>query len=120
VLHLSDDDVQRTSKLCPITRCAISTPVLCLQDGQTYEKQAILQWLRRNKTSPMTRAPISPHDLVDATPAGFRGLHTTLREAQTLLMEHVELVGDITVHTSASPLGRIYTLERGFFVNNRY
>lgn len=32
-------------------------------DGNTYEKQAILQWLRANPHSPMTRQPMSASSL---------------------------------------------------------
>jgi hypothetical protein len=104
---------------CPITQMPIKCPVLCLQDGHKYEKRAILQWLRSNNSSPITREPVYEEDLVDATPAGFRGLFTTLRETRVLLMEHVALVGNILVHTAGSPSGREYKLQLGFFVNNR-
>ena len=43
---------------CPITSCIFEDPVLA-EDGITYERQAITQWVRQNATSPMTRQPLS-------------------------------------------------------------
>jgi hypothetical protein len=39
---------------CPITHQIFSEPVK-LSDGYIYEKEAIIQWLQKNNTSPMTR-----------------------------------------------------------------
>ena len=39
--------------LCPITQELMSDPVLAA-DGHAYERQAILQWIERKATSPMT------------------------------------------------------------------
>lgn len=44
--------------LCPITQEVIQDPHFCTLDGYTYEKDAIVDWLRRNPTSPITRAEI--------------------------------------------------------------
>ena len=43
---------------CPITSCVFEDPVLA-EDGITYERHAITQWILQNATSPMTRQPLS-------------------------------------------------------------
>ena len=46
------------SFLCPISCALFKDPVVC-QDGVTYERQYIDQWLQNSKTSPITREEIS-------------------------------------------------------------
>jgi serine/threonine protein kinase len=48
---------------CPITMELFRDPVLA-QDGHTYERQAIEEWIGRNGTSPMTRQPLSIEHLI--------------------------------------------------------
>jgi large subunit ribosomal protein L40e len=48
--------------LCPITGEAMVDPVID-PEGYTYEKEAILSWVNRNGTSPMTRNPLSANQL---------------------------------------------------------
>jgi len=43
---------------CPLTLQIFRKPVIA-EDGFTYERTAITQWLETNSVSPMTRAPIS-------------------------------------------------------------
>ncbi len=43
--------------ICPISLEIMKDPVIC-NDGFTYEKKAILNWLRNSNISPMTREPI--------------------------------------------------------------
>jgi len=43
--------------ICPITQQIYCNPVIA-KDGITYEKDAILEWLKNNKTSPVTRKKI--------------------------------------------------------------
>ena len=43
--------------VCPITHELMESPVVA-QDGFTYEKDAIEDWMRHKKTSPKTNAPI--------------------------------------------------------------
>ncbi len=50
----TSDDLLR----CPITYELFRDPVLA-QDGHTYERQAIEEWIRRNGTSPITREPLA-------------------------------------------------------------
>ena len=45
------------SIICPITHQIFYNPVT-IDDGYTYEKQAIEKWLENNKTSPMTKRNI--------------------------------------------------------------
>jgi hypothetical protein len=46
--------------LCPITQDVMRDPVI-LQDGHSYERKAIMDWLKRSKRSPLTNEelPIS-------------------------------------------------------------
>jgi hypothetical protein len=49
--------------MCPITHEVMTDPVFD-NDGITYERSAILEWLSRgNSTSPVTRRPLDPSDL---------------------------------------------------------
>ena len=43
---------------CPITLNIFLNPVFT-DDGFTFEKEAIKNWLKNNNTSPITRLPIS-------------------------------------------------------------
>tara|TARA_Y100000991_G_scaffold215523_1_gene206311 strand:+ start:3092 stop:5191 length:2100 start_codon:yes stop_codon:yes gene_type:complete len=47
---------------CPITHAIFETPVIA-EDGQTYEKEAILKWLQNNNISPITKTTISKEGL---------------------------------------------------------
>ncbi len=49
--------------LCPITSEVMVDPVSD-PDGNTYERRAITEWLTRNPTSPITRAPLRTDQLV--------------------------------------------------------
>jgi hypothetical protein len=48
--------------ICSITHELMVDPVID-PDGNSYERQAIEDWLRRTGTSPITRAPLSAADL---------------------------------------------------------
>ena len=41
---------------CPITQSLMVQPAIALGDGCMYERAAIAEWLRRQRTSPVTRA----------------------------------------------------------------
>jgi U-box domain len=43
--------------LCPITLTIMKDPVIA-SDGYSYERTAIVQWLRMNPLSPLTRQPM--------------------------------------------------------------
>jgi hypothetical protein len=47
---------------CPLTGAPFVEPVIDYE-GNTYEKEAILEWLKNNSTSPITRNPLSPDQL---------------------------------------------------------
>ncbi|CAF3451683.1 unnamed protein product [Rotaria sp. Silwood1] len=49
---------QAVSLLCPLTMALFRDPVLA-QDGHTYEREAIEDWIRTNGTSPKTDQPLS-------------------------------------------------------------
>jgi ankyrin repeat protein len=49
--------------LCPITREIMLNPVSTC-DGQTYEKEAIEQWLENHNTSPLTNAVLANKTLI--------------------------------------------------------
>ncbi len=46
-----------TTLLCPISLQLFEDPVLA-EDGHTYERAAITEWIHRNGTSPLTRQPL--------------------------------------------------------------
>ena len=46
------------SLICPITLELFRDPVLA-EDGHTYEREAIVQWIERNGRSPLTNQPLS-------------------------------------------------------------
>jgi hypothetical protein len=48
---------------CPITHEIMTQPVV-MQDGYTYEKQAITNWLSRHNRSPMTNLPINNFQMI--------------------------------------------------------
>ena len=49
--------------ICPITQEIMIEPVMD-HEGNTYEKKAILEWLKINKTSPVTRNIITKQELI--------------------------------------------------------
>lgn len=44
--------------LCPLSSKVMDEPVLCILDGNSYEKSEITNYLKVNKASPMTEAPM--------------------------------------------------------------
>jgi hypothetical protein len=49
--------------ICPITQDVMREPVID-KEGNTYEKSAILEWLKTNNNSPITRNVISASELI--------------------------------------------------------
>jgi len=49
--------------LCPITHSIMSDPVLA-SDGRTYEREAIIEWLEKHSTSPVTREELTSTALI--------------------------------------------------------
>ncbi|CAF1642425.1 unnamed protein product, partial [Didymodactylos carnosus] len=46
------------SLICPITFDLFRDPVVA-EDGHTYEREAIISWIRKHGTSPLTREPLT-------------------------------------------------------------
>tara|TARA_B100000902_G_C27321507_1_gene924959 strand:- start:616 stop:2970 length:2355 start_codon:yes stop_codon:yes gene_type:complete len=57
-----DFNAIRDSITCPITSDIMTDPVQG-NDGHTYERSAIIEWLSRNPVSPQTRQPMRESDL---------------------------------------------------------
>ena len=49
--------------ICPITQDVMREPVID-KEGNTYEKSAILEWLKTSNISPITRNVISASELI--------------------------------------------------------
>ena len=49
--------------ICPITHEQVINPVID-HEGNTYESQAIREWIRTNHTSPITRTPLEESNLI--------------------------------------------------------
>lgn len=62
---------------CPITGELMNDPVT-EPDGHTYERKAIMKWLSKNKTSPMSRSPLYEKDLFTNIP--FKKTIDSMRE----------------------------------------
>ncbi len=45
--------------ICPITSHIMTDPVILVESGNTYEREAILKWLKQKKTDPLTNEAIS-------------------------------------------------------------
>ncbi|CAF4591867.1 unnamed protein product [Didymodactylos carnosus] len=50
------------SLTCPITFDLFRDPVVA-EDGHTYEREAIINWIREKGTSPITREPLTTESL---------------------------------------------------------
>ena len=48
---------------CPITHLVMADPV-STEDGHTYEREAIEEWLQKNNTSPLTNAKLNTKTLI--------------------------------------------------------
>ena len=49
--------------ICPITQMPIQNPVID-HEGNTYENDAIREWIKHNNISPITRNVLEEHNLV--------------------------------------------------------
>ena len=70
------------SSKCPITGEIFRDPVIA-EDGHTYERQAIVEWLTKNATSPLTREPMNVNQL-----RPNRTLKKIIEESQSFPIEH--------------------------------
>jgi hypothetical protein len=59
---LEDRDVPK-GFICPLTMDIMYDPVLD-QEGNTYERRAIMEWLRRKRNSPVSRQPLNDKMLI--------------------------------------------------------
>ena len=59
---MSDSSVP-SEFLCPITQSIMLDPHIG-SDGITYEKKAIIDWLKTSSISPISRLPMNPNNLV--------------------------------------------------------
>ena len=57
-------DASLDAFICPITHEIIADPVID-KEGNTYERAAILNWLRTKTTSPISRNPLNQNQLTD-------------------------------------------------------
>ena len=48
--------------ICPITQDMMVDPVIC-SDGHTYDRAAIVAWLKHSRVSPKTQSPLSNNEL---------------------------------------------------------
>ncbi len=60
----TNDEIEYESFFCPITQEIMKEPVITITKGISYEKSAILNWLKKNPTCPKTRTPLSPDQLI--------------------------------------------------------
>ena len=59
-----EDDIEgKDSFICPINQTLMEDPVITPY-GTTYERSAILNWLKRNKTDPLTKKSLSKEMLI--------------------------------------------------------
>ena len=72
VTYASTDESQTNSSsapehfYCPLNLEIMEDPVQSRSSGQTFERQAILEWIfAGNATCPLTRKPLRPANLVD-------------------------------------------------------
>ena len=84
--------------ICPITLTLMSDPYSD-SDGNTYEKDAIFQWINQHNTSPITRNPmttssLTPNRALKDLINTFLGMNTALTQSQTQESENdVEDIG---------------------------
>lgn len=57
----NDEEVE--SFLCPISQTIMRDPVMTPR-GITYERKSILDWLKKEKTCPITKTPLKESDLI--------------------------------------------------------
>ena len=57
------DDLDSKALVCPITAELFKDPVLLVEDGYTYERDAVTKWLTKHDTSPMTGGTLKSRTL---------------------------------------------------------
>ena len=82
--------------LCPITLLLMNDPVIG-SDGQTYERSAIMQWLRTNRQSPLTRQPMT----IESLKPNY-ALKSAIARYKTQVLPKKKLAPAASASTSAS------------------
>jgi U-box domain len=91
-----------TEYTCPITLELLKWPMIS-KYGHTFEKNAILAWLKKESTCPLSRQPLSTKCLRP---------NYSLRQEIQQWQERQEIVASISSNTTAFPLHTIYSHER--------
>ncbi|CAF0803669.1 unnamed protein product [Adineta steineri] len=87
---------------CPITDEIFEDPVIG-DDGHTYERKAITQWLKKNETSPMTREPMDINSL--KTNYAIKKVIQELKSTFPSQQEHYQFQLDVDIRkTRTRPL----------------
>lgn len=60
----TNDEIEYESFFCPITQEIMKEPVITITKGISYEKTAIINWLKKNQTCPKTRTPLNADQLI--------------------------------------------------------
>ena len=102
--------------LCPISQELPVDPVIA-EDGQIYERGAIVEWLSRNATSPITRAPMGAK-LLPAVPVRNTigsliksgAIEGELAEAWTKKLELAKEVKEIRAKAEGGDGGAMYNI----------
>ena len=102
--------------LCPISQELPVDPCIA-EDGQIYERGAIVEWLSRNATSPITRAPMGAK-LLPAVPVRNTigsliksgAIEGELAEAWTKKLELAKEVKEIRAKAEGGDGGAMYTI----------
>lgn len=84
------DDEVFSQYICPITLCPIRYPLRDPRTGHLYEAHAIIGWLERSPTSPLTRASLRTEDL-EKVPEIQDRIERRLRELQCAVRDSTRL-----------------------------
>jgi hypothetical protein len=105
---------------CPITGCPVNDPVMD-PDGNTYERDAIYQWLSVSARSPMSREPLQIHQLipnravklmVDTLRANQESRRTRRRTGSKAIQLFLKTLTDQTMTISMEPTSTILELKK--------
>jgi len=97
-MELFNNDAIIQTITCPITHCVMKDPVQG-NDGNTYERSAIISALAIKQESPITREPMRTSDLKVNVPLRFLcdKYHQTLTSATTQLPSSKPIILDHTI-----------------------
>ena len=122
-----DANAIKESISCPITGDVMVDPVQG-NDGHTYERAAIMEWLSRNPISPQTRAPMSASDLkvnasirflCDKYHAGaFGSITIDRREPTRVSTDNIKLKHHATTNSDRSRIMLSFDVDPDTFPEN--